>query len=128
MPYVNYPSWAKVTERFALLLRYFPLFTLSIVGVFVDRGMIPSWLCVLLALSTLMCMVGVLTRRYHVEWVGLSATALLLTIGTTIMADTASPTTVWLAIALTCSFGDRWVRMARESWLARAEAREISET
>lgn len=127
MPYVNYPTWAKATERLALVLRYLPLFMLAIVGAITNDTLVPLPLSILLSATTLVCMIGVFTRRYHVEWVGLSATALVLTITSVVMFPNASASAVWLSIALTCSFGDRWVRMARESWMARAEAEEIDE-
>lgn len=123
MPYVVYPAWARRGEQIALIARYTPLLALMAHDLLVDSVPVPALVSAIGLLACLLCIVGAATRRYHFEWIGLSTLATTLLIGVGIMIPRVSGLTVWLAIALALSLGDRWVRLARESWTAREEHR-----
>ena len=123
MPYVVYPAWARRGERIALVARYLPLLALMMFDVWRDDVPVPMYVSILGVIACLLCIGGAATRRYHFEWIGLSTLATTLLVGVGIMIPRVSGPTVWLAIALAFSLGDRWVRLARESWAAREEHR-----
>ena len=123
MPYVVYPVWARRGEQVALIARYTPLLALMAHDLLVDSMPVPALVSAIGLLACLLCIGGAATRRYHFEWIGLSTLATTLLIGVGIMIPRVSGLTVWLAVALALSLGDRWVRLARESWAAREEHR-----
>lgn len=123
MPYVVYPAWARRGEQVALIARYTPLLALMAHDLLTDSVPVPSLVSAIGLLACLLCIGGVATRRYHFEWIGLSTLATTLLIGVGIMIPRVSGLAVWLAFALALSLGDRWVRLARESWAAREEQR-----
>ena len=123
MPYVVYPVWARRGEQVALIARYTPLLALMAHDLLVDSMPVPALVSAIGLLACLLCIGGAATRHYHFEWIGLSTLATTLLIGVGIMIPRVSGLTVWLAIALALSLGDRWVRLARESWAAREEHR-----
>ena len=123
MPYVVYPAWARRGERIALIARYTPLLALMVHDALFDSMPAPALVSAVGAIASLLCIGGAATRRYHFEWIGLSTLATTLLVGVGIMIPRVSGLTVWLAIALAFSLGDRWVRLARESWAAREEHR-----
>ena len=127
MPYVVYPVWARRGEQIALIARYTPLLALMVHDLLVDSVPVPVLVSVVGAIACLLCIGGAATRRYHFEWIGLSTLATTLLVGIGIMVPRVSGLTVWLTISLALSLGDRWVRLARESWAAREEHRLTGE-
>lgn len=121
MPYVVYPTWARRSERLALLARYTPVMGLAMADLFIYPGPIPGFVSLLAVLASIATVVGVVLRRFHVEWIGMSLLAIAMLAAIGFMVPYVSGTMTWLSISLTLSLGDRWVRLLRESWLAREE-------
>ena len=123
MVYVDFPIWARTGERIALVIRYLPFVALGLVGALIpSRSSVPP-VSVIVSLAAIACLVGAVTRRYHIEWLGISVLAVAMSVAITIQAAAGHHSMLWLSVALACSLGDRWVRLARESWLAREELR-----
>lgn len=123
MPYVTYPTWARRGERLALVARYLPILGLASADLFIFDEPIPKVVSLLAVLATGACVTGAAFRRYHVEWIGMSLLALVMLVAIGFMVPYVPGVMIWLSVSLTLSLGDRWVRLARESWLAREELR-----
>lgn len=121
MPYVVYPTWARRSERLALLSRYAPVMGLAMADLLVYDGPIPGAVSLLAVLASAAAAIGVGLGRFHIEWVGMSILVITMLAAIGFMMPYVSGAMTWLSISLTLSFGDRWVRLLRESWMAREE-------
>ena len=124
MPYITEPPWARWSQLVALSARYVCLVLVGILACDVD-GYSPLLAAagIVVALTSGVALVGVLSATYRVEWVCLSPLIAALGWVAVIIGPAADHVVTLLVIGLAIAQTDRLVHLTRVASKLRALSR-----